>query len=156
MHMLCVDKYKTIIQLVLKQTHFDNSGKKKALMRPQEEITPIQTTDGFQICRLWTIASSRDRMVNICDAQCSLSICYRPMKNLTVGSRWQNASHNFSIRRVWSLTLAWRNTPTIWQIRTLINPLRCHKNILTTFTSVRKLAGHMACLVDGVMLGHLL
>lgn len=65
----------------------------------------------------------------LCDMKAPSAHCifakgwWGPMKNVIVGSRWQNASHHFSICRVWSLTLAWSNTPTLWWIRTLTNPL---------------------------------
>lgn len=67
------------------------------------------------------------------EAKCSLSICYR-MLRAHVGSKWQNASQCFSILSVWCLTLAWRNTPTLWQIGTLINLLNGKISLLYYFS----------------------
>lgn len=102
-------------------------------------LKPIQTTDTlllglifgekfglrhFKVCRFQRQNAEYLWDMKPPSAHCVFAVgCCGPMKDAIVGSGWQTASHHFSIRRVWSLTLARSNTLTFWWIRTLLSPL---------------------------------
>lgn len=100
MHNVCVGKF----ECILKQIRFTSLAKKshhEATRGPPKGsylnslllftkvgyLKPIQTTEAFKSADfepIWpellskhVAVLSRGRMLNICDAQCSLSICYR-------------------------------------------------------------------------------